>query len=239
VFDRKPFFPADVRDALAAMPAPRVLVTAPAHLQVLAEAALELPAVERVVSATAPLAVELARRIEREWSTQVIEIYGCTEAGVMAHRRPTQSESWRPFAGGAFEHIAGVAHYRASPAAVPVPLQDVVEHCPDGSFFLRGRAADMIKVGGKRASLQELTRQVLAIEGVEDAVVFQPHEDARPAAVVVAPGTTAAAILGELRTHLDGVFVPRPLVLVDHLPRNDLGKLPRDALLRLLEAKRT
>jgi acyl-coenzyme A synthetase/AMP-(fatty) acid ligase len=239
VFDRKPFFPADVRDALAAMPAPRVLVTAPAHLQVLAEAALKLPAVERVVSATAPLAVELARRIEREWSTQVIEIYGCTEAGVMAHRRPTQSESWRPFAGGAFEHIAGVTHYRASPAAVPVPLQDVVELSPDGSFFLRGRAAEMIKVGGKRASLQELTRQVLAIEGVEDAVVFQPHEDARPAAVVVAPGTTAAAILGELRTHLDGVFVPRPLVLVDHLPRNDLGKLPRDALLRLLEAKRT
>jgi acyl-coenzyme A synthetase/AMP-(fatty) acid ligase len=239
VFDRKPFFPADVRDALAAMPAPRVLVTAPAHLQVLAEAAPGLPAVERVVSATAPLAIELARRIEREWNTQVVEIYGCTEAGVMAHRRPTQSESWRPFAGGRFENVAGVAHYRASPAAVAVPLQDVIELSPDGSVFLRGRAADMIKVGGKRASLQELTRQVLAIEGVEDAVVFQPHEDARPAAVVVAPGTTVAAILGELRTHLDGVFVPRPLVLVDHLPRNDVGKLPRDALLRLLEAART
>ena len=33
LFDDKPFFPADVRRALEAMPAPRVLVTTPAHLQ--------------------------------------------------------------------------------------------------------------------------------------------------------------------------------------------------------------
>ena len=52
----------------------------------------------------------------------------------------------------------------------------------------------MIKVAGKRSSLQELTRQVLAVPGVEDAVVFVPHEDARPAAAVVAPGLTASAI---------------------------------------------
>jgi acyl-coenzyme A synthetase/AMP-(fatty) acid ligase len=239
VFDRKPFFPADVRDALAAMPAPRVLVTAPAHLQVLAEAGHGLPELDRVVSATAPLAVELARTIEQEWNTQVFEIYGCTEAGVMAHRRTTQSETWRPFAGGAFENLADVAHYRAPQLAAPVPLQDVLELRSDGSFFLRGRATDMIKVGGKRASLQELTRQVLAIAGVEDAVVFQPVADARPAALVVATGITAAQILGELRAHLDGVFVPRPLVLVDRLPRNSVGKLPREELLRAIGSTRS
>ena len=90
----------------------------------------------------------------------------------------------------------------------------------------------MIKVAGKRASLQELTRQILALPGVEDAVVFLPDDDARPAAAVVAPGLTAAAILRELRTRLDGVFVPRPLVIVDELPRNSVGKLPREELLR-------
>jgi acyl-coenzyme A synthetase/AMP-(fatty) acid ligase len=237
--DRKPFFPADVRDALAAMPAPRVLVTAPAHLQVLAESALELPAIDRVVSATAPLAVDLARRIEHRWGTQVVEIYGCTEAGVMATRRPSQSESWRPFAGGTFSDAADAAEYRAPQLGEPVPLQDVVELLPDGSFLLRGRATDMIKVGGKRASLQELTRQLLAVPGVEDAVVFLPDPDSRPAAAVVAPGVTAAVILSALRARLDGVVVPRPLVLVDRLPRNAVGKLPREMLLRLLGTART
>jgi len=234
-YDGKPFYPADVRRALASMPAPRVLVTTPAHLKILADAAIELSALDRVVSATAPLPVELARRIEAAWQTTLVEIYGCTEAGVMAHRRPSQSESWRTFTGGSMSTSTGATEYFAPQLEHPVPLQDVLELRSATEFFLRGRDADMIKVAGKRASLQELTRQVLGVPGVEDAVVFLPDADARPAAAVVAPGLTVDAILRELRTHLDGVFVPRPLVIVEKLPRNSVGKLPREMLLRLLE----
>lgn len=239
LFDDKPFYPADVRRALEAMTAPRVLVTTPAHLKVLADAAIELPPLDRVVSATAPLPVELARRIETAWKTQLLEIYGCTEAGVMAHRSPTGSESWRTFAGGTMTTSAGAAEYFAPQLGGAVPLQDVLELRSPTEFFLRGRAADMIKVAGKRASLQELTRQILTVPGVADAVVFLPDTDARPAAAVVAPGLTAAAILRELRTRLDGVFVPRPVVIVNELPRNSVGKLRREELLGLLAKSRS
>lgn len=238
LYDDKPFYPADVRRALEAMSAPRVLLTTPAHLKVLAGAAVELPPLERVVSATAPLPVELARRIEAAWNTQLVEIYGCTEAGVMAYRRPVQSESWRTFDGGTMT-TTGVAQYHAPQLPAAVPLQDVLELRSATEFFLRGRAADMIKVAGKRASLQELTRQILAVPGVEDAVMFLTETDGRPAAAVVAPGLTAAAILQELRAHLDGAFVPRPLILVDELPRNAVGKLPREELLGLLAKARS
>jgi acyl-coenzyme A synthetase/AMP-(fatty) acid ligase len=40
-----------------------------------------------------------------------------------------------------------------------------------------------------------------------------------------------------LRARMDGVFVPRPLRIVERLPRNAVGKLPREALLRLLDAR--
>jgi len=238
-YDDKPFYPADVRRALASMPAPRVLVTTPAHLKVLAESAVELPTLDRVVSATAPLPVELALRIEIAWQTALVEIYGCTEAGVMAHRRPSQSESWRTFNGGRMSTSSGAAEYFAPQLQGPVPLQDVLELRSATEFFLRGRDADMIKVAGKRASLQELTRQILEVPGVEDAVVFLPDPDARPAAAVVAPGLTADAILRELRAHLDGVFVPRPLMIVEKLPRNSMGKLPHEMLLRLVARRRS
>lgn len=237
LYDEKPFYPADVRRALEAIPAPRVLVTTPAHLRVLANASVKLPPLERVVSATAPLPLELARRIEGAWNTQLVEIYGCTEAGVMAHRRTLQSESWRTFEGGTMT-ATGLAEYHAPQLEAPVPLQDVLELRSATEFFLRGRATDMIKVAGKRASLQELTRQILAVPGVEDAVMFLADSE-RPAAAVVAPGLTAAAILQELRTHLDGAFVPRPLIVVDKLPRNALGKLPREELLGLLAKARS
>jgi acyl-coenzyme A synthetase/AMP-(fatty) acid ligase len=234
IYDGKPFYPADMHHALASMPAPRVLVTTPTHLKILADAAVQLPALDRVVSATAPMPVELARRIEAAWQTTLVEIYGCTEAGVMAHRRPSQSETWNTFSGGTMSSSMGSFEYLAPQLEGPVVLHDVLELHSATEFLLRGRDADMIKVAGKRASLQELTRQILDLPGVEDAVVFLPDVDARPAAAVVAPGLTADAILRKLRAHLDGVFIPRPLMVVEKLPRDSVGKLPREALMRLI-----
>jgi acyl-coenzyme A synthetase/AMP-(fatty) acid ligase len=40
----------------------------------------------------------------------------------------------------------------------------------------------------------------------------------------------AADLLARLRERVDPVFLPRPLVLVDRLPRSLAGKLPREAL---------
>jgi acyl-coenzyme A synthetase/AMP-(fatty) acid ligase len=239
LYDRKPFFPADVRNALESMPAPRTFVTTPAHLKVLAEAAIALPALHRIVSATAPLPVDLAHRIEHDWRTEVVEIYGCTEAGVIAHRRTTQSEHWLTLSGGTVAHVNGIAEYRAPQLAAVALLQDVIESRSPTEFFLRGRMGDMLKVAGKRASLQDLTRHVLSVPGIEDAVVFVPEADARPAALVVAPGLQVPDILDALRQRMESVFVPRPLVIVARLPRNDVGKMPREALLQLLTQVRS
>ena len=45
-------------------------------------------------------------------------------------------------------------------------------------------------------------------------------------------------LLAELRLAIDPVFLPRPLCLVDQLPRNETGKLPHEALLNMLRAAR-
>ena len=52
----------------------------------------------------------------------------------------------------------------------------------------------------------------------------------RMAALVVAPGISEASIRRELALRIDAAFLPRPLRLVDALPRNAAGKLPLDAL---------
>ena len=56
----------------------------------------------------------------------------------------------------------------------------------------------------------------------------------RLCACVVAPKLTADQILAELRTRIDPVFLPRPLLFVESLPRNSTGKLPRNALQKLI-----
>ncbi|PIQ13537.1 MAG: beta-hydroxyacyl-ACP dehydratase, partial [Hydrogenophilales bacterium CG18_big_fil_WC_8_21_14_2_50_58_12] len=59
------------------------------------------------------------------------------------------------------------------------------------------------------------------------------------AACVVAPGMAAAALLAALRERIDPVFLPRPLLFVDALPRNSTGKLPRTALQALFQTHGT
>src|SRR3546814_20858585 len=63
----RPFVPQDVTDALATMPAPRVLVTAPVHLRALVESRAQLPPLSFILSATTPLALALAQACQAAW----------------------------------------------------------------------------------------------------------------------------------------------------------------------------
>src|SRR2546421_11978137 len=83
----RPFFPADVCAALEATPRPRALVTTPIHLRALLDGAAELPALDFLLCATAPLAPQLASEAETRFRAPLHEIYGCTEAGQVATRR--------------------------------------------------------------------------------------------------------------------------------------------------------
>ena len=77
-----------------------------------------------------------------------------------------------------------------------------------------------------------------SIEGVRDGVFVMPAENpanvTRLLAFVVAPGVSAESILSALRQRIDAAFLPRPLCLVDALPRNALGKLPREDVAKMV-----
>ena len=219
------FFPADIAAALQACPAPRLLVTAPLHLRALLEANVPVPPGTQVVSATAPLSRELAAEAERRWRGEVHEIFGATETGSIASRRTVAGDLWRPYPGVDI----GLDTVRA-PYAEETELSDLVELAP-GGFRLLGRRSDLVKVGGRRASLAGLTAALLRLPGVEDAAMVPPREgELRMTAFVVAPGRQPHDLLTALRREIDPVFLPRPLVCVDRLPRNAVGKLTQAGL---------
>ena len=230
------FFPGDVQDALQAVPAPRLLVTTPLQLRGFSHMAL--PPLAACISATAPLDPALAAAAEARWDAPVLEIYGATEAGSIASRRTTDGDVWAPYPGIRLCHGAEATAVHA-PGADPVELQDQLQPTP-GGFRLLGRLGDMVKLGGRRASLSGLNRILTGLDGVSDGTFVVPDDldqrsTARLMALVVAPERTAPGILADLRARIDPVFVPRRVVRVDALPRNELGKLPRQALLALLD----
>ena len=234
----RPFFPGDVALALADAPSPPLLVTTPVHLRALVESGIDLPPLAGIVSATAPLTQELALAAERRYGCEVREVFGSTETCVIARRRTAHEQAWTPLPGVRVSPQPDGTAVHAPHLPEPVVLADLMEVGADGRFVLRGRSADLLEIAGKRASLGDLTRKLLAIDGVEDAAVFQlDAEDGavrRIAALAVAPTLDEARILQALRASVDPVFLPRPLRCVAALPRNETGKLPRDRLLSLL-----
>lgn len=241
----RPFFPQDVADALHEANAPRLLVTTPVHLRALVESGIALPSLAGIVTATAPLSRELAAAAEAAFDCEVREVFGSTETCVIARRRTAREDAWTPLPGVRVSPQPDGTLVQAAHLPQAVVLADLMElvdngRDDDGRFLLRGRQSDLLEIAGKRASLGDLTRRLLAIPGVEDGVVFQldgtdRNGVQRIAALVVAPGLSEAGILQALRGSIDPVFLPRRLHRVETLPRNDSGKLPRAALLKLLQ----
>jgi acyl-coenzyme A synthetase/AMP-(fatty) acid ligase len=233
----RPFYPADVCAALAALPRPRALVSTPIHLRALLASQAELPAADLLMSATAPLQRELAREAEQRFQAPLLEIYGSTESGQLATRRTGRDEEWRLWPGVCLTLEEGRAWARGGHLEQPTPMCDELQPIDAERFLLGGRLADLVNIAGKRSSLSYLTHQLASIEGVVDGVFFFPEEPhpsqagvARVAAAVVAPGLDPARLTEALRQRIDPVFLPRPLLFVASLPRNSTGKLPREAL---------
>jgi acyl-coenzyme A synthetase/AMP-(fatty) acid ligase len=233
----RPFYPADICACLAESPRPRILVTTPIHLRALTADTAPLPAVDFLLCATAPLAPQLAAEAEARFGAPLYEIYGCSEAGQLAVRRTVAAEEWRCMAGIELRQDEHGTWASGAPIAGEVLLNDVIELRAPGRFRLHGRTADLVNIAGKRTSLAHLNYHLNSIDGVRDGVFVMPDEQGRPVtrlmAFVVAPGMTAEAILGALRQRVDAAFLPRPLHLVDALPRNATGKLPQSAISKM------
>jgi acyl-coenzyme A synthetase/AMP-(fatty) acid ligase len=242
-----PFHPTEVFACLQRAPQPRVLVTTPVHLRALLNAALEYPTVQGVLCATAPLPTDVALAAEQCLKGPLTEIYGSTETGQLATRRTTHTPQWHLHEGITLERVDGNYYACGGHVEEKVALNDIVVPEGERHFLLQGRSSDLVNIAGKRSSLSYLGHQLLAIDGVLDGCYFMPQADAevgeelpdsldklpdttRLCAVVVAPGMLPKDIVRALRQRIDAVFLPRPLIMLEKLPRNATGKLPHAVL---------
>ncbi|UCH47344.1 MAG: AMP-binding protein [Betaproteobacteria bacterium] len=237
----RPFFPADVRAVLASVDADRILASTPVHLRALLASGIKLPALRLTICATAPLSEDTAREFENRFGVEVHEVYGFTEAGMVATRRTLNGPQWRLLPGLKMRQSDGRILFAGGHVPAEVASADVIEVVDDAHFVLRGRGSDLVNIAGKRTSIGYLDRQLCAIKGVHDGAFLLPDnagdDVVRLTAVAVAPGLTREQLLAALSQRVDPVFLPRPLHLVESLPRNATGKLARKELAKLARSE--
>jgi benzoate-CoA ligase family protein len=118
---------------------------------------------------------------------------------------------------------------------------DLVERDSDGYFTFRGRADDLLKVGGIWVAPAEIERCLATHPDVVECAVVAVERAGLThgqAWIVLKPGSAAtpAALQDFVRERLSPHKVPREVVLATELPRTGSGKIDRSALRRLATA---
>ena len=259
---QRPMLAADLVTALAQHALPSWWMTTAVHMRAPLGATVGLASLCGVLASTMSVPKPLAVAAEAAWQVPVMEIYGSTETGALALRRTARDTTWSPLPGVTVWNAAATTKdgnasasswARGAHIEPAVQLGDALELTADGRFFLGERVDDLVKVGGKRASLAALNRSLCAVPGVDDACYFFADAPAssegaaandevsaiqRPVAFYVSqsqlPPLSPQQVASALRKSIDAMFIPRPLYRVAQLPRNANGKLTRAALAALL-----
>jgi len=232
------FFSEDLVQAVAALKAQGrtsiALITSPAHLKFLEAAIGESPEIKTVVSATAPLSVTLAERLEANGARSVYEIFGSTETGSMAWRCTSKGAAWTLLEGFSLRRDGVVWRATAPHLKSAQALADIIDLEEDGRFVLIGRNNDMVNVAGRRASLAALNLALADVGGLKDAVYLRragERGDDLAIAAVIDPACmrSEAELRGDIKrclaARIDPIFIPRRIVFVDALPRSKVGKI--------------
>jgi long-chain acyl-CoA synthetase len=113
---------------------------------------------------------------------------------------------------------------------------DLAYRDADGFFYHRGRAKEILKIGGHRVSPAQIELTIASHPDVAEAAVVGIKDDLKgevPVAVIVPrPGATPseAGLLQLCRERLPAYQVPVTFILADGLPRSESGKLLRAEL---------
>ena len=240
-----PRYPRDVLETLQDSGG-KTLISVPTQYQAMLEDSTDLRGI-LCVSAAAPLFGTLAQWWRQHNGAEILEIYGSTETGVIGHRTQVSAEAWQAFPQVRLAAENGLlkvdSPFVGDEFAGGFLAADQVILTEQGRFQLLGRADAVVKIAGKRVSLTSIESSIRSCPGVAEAAVI-----AVPATGLVRDLAIWAAVVADkdyslspkrlqsdLRGKLEGIEIPRRVLVVDRLPRTASGKLPGEAVARLFD----
>jgi len=208
----------------------------------------KMESLRTVISAGAPLPVEVARAFAEKFGKRVHSFYGSSETGGIAYDRSGAAT----LRGGVGRAMRGVKvralkgqRIEVSSAAVVTlgnarragklgawVMPDLAEVNARGEVRLLGRRGAMVKIGGRRVSLGEVAARLRRVAGVKEVWVGVQGaaECVRGAAVV----TTRAVgdVRAEVAADTASWKVPKRWAAMSELPVTRRGKVDTEAVRR-------
>ncbi|ANB11802.1 Pcs60p [Sugiyamaella lignohabitans] len=122
---------------------------------------------------------------------------------------------------------------------------DICRADASGNIFILGRASmDIIKSGGEKLSALEIEREILSLEEVDECSVVgvASEEWGQEVAVVAvlsekgrASNFDLARLKSALKKTLANYKIPKKLLVVESIPRNQMGKVNKKTLVKIFD----
>jgi len=240
------------------------LVSSPAHLDYACVHKKEKVSFtyQIIFSSGAPLNKRTANVIRKRWGLSIIEVFGSTETGGVGWKIQNgmrSGEFWIPLRGVSVSATAedGYQLRVMSPFTIAsendgwYAMGEKAKVYSDGRFLTDGRIDRIVKIAGKRLSLDDMELRLNQHSWVirSALTVFVPANSGRSYVRAVITlnkqGKMGLKKMGrlatnkklntELKKYFDAVTLPRYFSYVDVIPVNSQGKISRDALNNLFQ----
>ena len=223
-----------------------ILVSCPAHL----DAMVNFPeksflSSRTIFSSGAPLSLETSESLKRLSKNAPIEVFGSTETGGIAWRQQTENSNWTLLDKVKIKTDANSTLIIHSPFCERqnewYETGDKAELINESEFKHLGRKDRIVKVSGKRLSLDQLESKIENSSFVQSARIITVqeggHTDRESVAAIIIlsdPGrkkleadgkrTLSLALKNELKEFFAPVLLPRFWRFIDEFPKNSQGK---------------
>ncbi|HEX5670150.1 MAG TPA: class I adenylate-forming enzyme family protein [Sulfuricurvum sp.] len=200
------------------------------------------------ICSSGPLEPDEAQRFEAKYSTRLVQLFGSTETGGIALRKGGET-LWLPLLDVNVSSDEGILTVHSPflsrhifdkeflPLPFPFRTTDCIETVPNG-FKIIGRAAELVKIAGKRLSIVEIERFIETMEGINEALGYVEYH----------PNTLRGEILtlhlvGEedkinkstlkkaLHDYFGGIHLECKIVMVEKIEKTSMGKKIRTPLM--------
>ncbi len=190
----------------------------------------DLSSVITIVSGSAPLEPQLARRTQAHFGLVLYNFYGSSEAGMISFATP-QDLAQHPDSVGlpmVAIQILGLSIYVSSQNTGDTG------YLKDGRLYLTGRQDNQLNCGGLNVQPEVLEQQISSLEYVVECAV-RGIPDAEYGTtidlfVVLTNGFSSQKLQADLEQLLPRATRPKRIRLCSELPRNAIGKLERHRL---------
>lgn len=177
---------------------------------------------------------------------RVILYYGASELNYITYITDAEMTQEKNLVGKAFPEVGVTVQngeifvdteYHVSGISCPYTLSDTGYFDQDGMLHFTGRSDDIVNVRGRKVSTYRMEEALLKLYGVEEAAVTMDEKEHFIGFVrsSLFSGNekefSEKNLLQELKQYLQPFEIPKRIICVEKMPKNDSGKIDKKRLM--------